>query len=87
MIFRVDLAEDASVEGLFRRLAVGRCPELASEDGFKDFLAVHRVFGSSILENDDGGVEQGQPFDRLVGFVCGVDDVFVFLILADDVIF
>ena len=82
VFFRGDLAEDGTVEGLFRRLAVGRSPELASEDGFKDFLAVHRAFGSGVLEDDDGGVEQGQPLDRLVGFVRRIDGVLVFLVFA-----
>ena len=82
MLLRGDLAEDGAIERLLRRLAVGRRPQLAGDDGFKDFLAVHRVFGSGILENDDGGVEQGQPLDRLVGFVRRIDRVFVFLVLA-----
>ena len=46
MFLRVDLAEDAPVEGLFRRLAVGQWPEMTVEDGFENLLAVHRMFGS-----------------------------------------
>ena len=29
-------------------------------------LVVHRLFGSGVLEDDDGGVEQGETLDRFV---------------------
>ena len=78
MLLRVDLAEDGAVEGLFRRLALGGCPQMALEDGFEDFLAVHRVFWSGRFENLDGGAEERHALDRLVRFVRGIDGVLVF---------
>ena len=50
------------------------------EDGFKNLLAVHRVFGSGSFENLDGGTEERHALDGLIGFVGGVDDVLVFLV-------
>ena len=40
------------------------------------------MFGTGVLEDDDSRIEQGEAFDRLVGFVRGIDGVFVFLIFA-----
>ena len=80
MFFCGDLAEDGTVQGLLRRLAVGRRPELAFDDGFDELAGIHVSLG--VVENDDCGIEQGEPFDRLVGFVRGIDDVFIFLVVT-----
>ncbi len=79
VILSVDFAEDGTIERLLWRLAVGRRPQMAFEDGFEDFLAVHRVFGSGLFENFDGGTEERHALDGLVGFVGGVEDVLVVL--------
>ena len=82
MFLVVDLAEDAPVDGLFRRLAVGRRPQVTFEDCLENLLAVHRVFRPGCFKDLDGGVEKRHALDGFIGFVGGVDDVLVFLILA-----
>ena len=40
------------------------------------------MVGSGSLEDDYGGIEQGEALDRLVGLVGGIDGVLVFLVFA-----